>query len=159
MGGNGYADAYRFSLDRPWKRRSTASAAEDSEWYLLKEGEWVNRGNGENAVIAHLVPIKRAAHDIFAGAFSVLVVTPLAAPQSPSEDLLNGLFDLTPAEARVARSIVDGKTVESLASNLGLSRETVRTQLKSVLAKTGTDRPSELIHLLVGKKLPFHTFE
>jgi DNA-binding CsgD family transcriptional regulator len=111
------------------------------------------------ALIAHLVPVKRAAHDIFAGAFSVLVVTPLAAPQAPSEDLLNGLFDLTPAEARVAQAIVEGKTLEQLAATLCLSRETVRTQLKSVLAKTRVARQAELVGLLVGKKLPFHTFE
>lgn len=103
------------------------------------------------ALIAHLVPVKRAAHDIFSGALSVLVVTPLAAPEAPSEDLLNGLFDLTPAEARVCRAIVEGKTIKVLAKTLGISYETVRGHLKLVLTKTGTARQAELVGLLANK--------
>jgi DNA-binding CsgD family transcriptional regulator len=106
------------------------------------------------ALIAHLVPVTRSAHDLFVGAVALLVATPLSAPRAPSEDLLNGLFDLTPAEARVARAIVEGNTIESFSSTLGVSRETVRAQLKSVFAKTGVQRQAELVALLVGKTLP-----
>jgi DNA-binding CsgD family transcriptional regulator len=37
-----------------------------------------------------------------------------------------------------------------MAASYGLSRETVRTQLKSVMAKTGTSRQAELALLLSG---------
>ena len=107
-----------------------------------------------SALIAHLVPVKHSAHDLFVGAIALLVATPLSAPKAPSENLLNGLFDLTPAEARVARAIIVGQTVESFSSSLGVSRETVRAQLKSVFAKTGVQRQAELVALLVGKTLP-----
>jgi DNA-binding CsgD family transcriptional regulator len=78
----------------------------------------------------------------------LLVVTPLASPRAPSSELLNGLFDLSPAEARTAQGLVEGKTVEEVAIANGLSRETIRTQLKSVLSKTGMRRQSELVGLL-----------
>jgi DNA-binding CsgD family transcriptional regulator len=100
------------------------------------------------ACIAHLVPIKRQARDIFSGAAFLLVVTPLAAPRAPSSEILNGLFDLTPAEARTAQGLVEGKSVEDVALANGLSRETIRSQLKSVLSKTGMRRQSELVGLL-----------
>lgn len=106
------------------------------------------------ALIAHLVPVKCSAHDLFVGAVALLVATPLSAPQAPSEDLLNGLFDLTPAEARVTRAIVEGQTIESFSSRVGVSRETIRAQLKSVFAKTGVQRQAELVALLAGKTLP-----
>jgi DNA-binding CsgD family transcriptional regulator len=102
------------------------------------------------ACIAHLVPIKRQARDIFSGAALLLIVTPLATPSAPSSEILNGLFDLSPAEARTARSLVEGKNTEEIALAHGLSRETIRTQLKAILAKTGMRRQSELVGLFVG---------
>jgi DNA-binding CsgD family transcriptional regulator len=70
--------------------------------------------------------------------------------------VLQGLFDLTPAEARVARAFGEAQTMEVFAKTVGVSLETVRSQLKSVLAKTGLSRQQELVHLLAGKALPFN---
>ena len=113
------------------------------------------RGTAEHPpAIIHLVPICGAANDVFQKAMCIMIVTPFAPPRAPSSDLLHGLFDLTPAEARVARAIIVGQTVESFSSSLGVSRETVRAQLKSVFAKTGVQRQAELVALLVGKTLP-----
>jgi DNA-binding CsgD family transcriptional regulator len=47
------------------------------------------------------------------------------------------LFDLTPAEARVARSLASGKTVEDIATDGGISPNTIRTHVRGVLEKTG----------------------
>ncbi|MBL8583458.1 MAG: helix-turn-helix transcriptional regulator [Rhizobiaceae bacterium] len=100
------------------------------------------------ALIVHIVPIRRQAHDVLAGATSLLVVTDLTTPIAPHVGLLCGLFDLTPSEARVASLLAGGSDVGNCAGALGVSRETVRTQLKSVMAKTGTSRQAELIGLL-----------
>jgi DNA-binding CsgD family transcriptional regulator len=67
--------------------------------------------------------------------------------------VLEGLFDLTPAEARVARGITGCRTVEQLATEFGTSPQTVRSQLKSVMAKTGVNRQVELVSLLSGAAL------
>lgn len=53
-------------------------------------------------------------------------------------DELGQLYGLTPAEARVAARLVSGQSVKQIALALGVSRETVRTQVKQVFAKTGT---------------------
>lgn len=104
-------------------------------------------------MILHVVPIRGAAHDVFSGASAILVVTPVEPRKVPTADVLQGLFDLTPAEARVARTIAEGKTIEAFATAQGLSAETVRTQLKSTLAKTGVHRQAELAALLGGLRL------
>lgn len=104
--------------------------------------------DGEPPYIVHVVPLRRAAHDVFSNASVMLVVTPVVPAEVPNAEVLQGLFDLTPAEARVARAIGEGKTVELIASGLGLSRETIRSQLKAVLAKTGMTRQVELAALL-----------
>ena len=45
------------------------------------------------------------------------------------------------------------QTIESIAATLGVSRETVRTQLKAVLSKTGTGRQGDLAALLAGSRI------
>ena len=84
----------------------------------------------------------------------ILVVTPLGSSETLSGDLLNGLFDLSPAEIRAAQGLLAGKSIEDLATDLGLSRETIRSQVKAVLAKTGTSRQADLIALLSNVKTP-----
>lgn len=66
----------------------------------------------------------------------------------PSEDALRTLFDLTPAEARLATLIATGNTVHAIAGHAGITYETARNQLKAVLAKTNTHRQAELVSLL-----------
>lgn len=106
------------------------------------------------ALIFHLVPVRGAAHDIFSQAAILLLVTPVDRAAVPTAEVLQGLFDLTPAEARVARGISGAQTIEAIATAQGVSRETVRTQLKVVLAKTGLNRQGELVSLLAGKAIP-----
>jgi DNA-binding CsgD family transcriptional regulator len=57
-------------------------------------------------------------------------------------------FDLSPAEARVAAKMASGMTVEKIAAENGVAVATVRSQVKSMLAKTGTKRQVDLVCLL-----------
>lgn len=100
------------------------------------------------ASIIHVSPIKRAAHDIFSRASCLVVVTPMGAGHAPSGAMLHGLFDLTPAEAKVVQSLASGLTINQIAAASGLSVATLRTQLRSVFAKTGTARQAELLQMV-----------
>lgn len=105
-------------------------------------------------MIVHLIPIHGAAHDVFRQSAMLLLITPVDRAAVPSAKVLQGLFDLTPSEARVAQAIGLAQSVEGLAMAQGVSRETVRSHLKMVLAKTGLSRQSELVSLLAGATLP-----
>ncbi len=83
----------------------------------------------------------------------VLIVDSDSQPE-PDLAVLRELFSLTPAEARVAGKLVVGRSVEEIASEAGISVETVRTQIKRVLSKTGTDRQGKLISLIL-RSVPF----
>lgn len=50
----------------------------------------------------------------------------------------------------VARGSAERKAVETVAQNLGVWRETVRSQLRAVLAKTGAPREIDFVELLAG---------
>jgi DNA-binding CsgD family transcriptional regulator len=108
----------------------------------------------EGAMVAHVIPIRLSARDIFLRCAAVLAVTPAAAPQAPPVELVQSLFDLTPAEARVARSLASGKTVEDIASDGAVSLSTVRTQVRGILEKTGCNRQVEVVALLAGIAQP-----
>ncbi len=105
-------------------------------------------------MVLHIVPIRLRACDLFVGGTALLVVNPVDRAAVPSAEVLQGLFDLTPSEARVARGIGLAQSVEGLAMAQGVSRETVRSHLKMVLAKTGLSRQAELVSLLAGAALP-----
>jgi DNA-binding CsgD family transcriptional regulator len=109
------------------------------------------RGNGDLPVmILHLVPIRLAAQDVFPRGAAALVLTPVTVPEAPPVELVRSLFDLTPAEARVARSVASGATAEAMSTAFGVSLATVRTQVRAVLEKTGCHRQFELVALLSG---------
>jgi len=101
-------------------------------------------------LVVHLLPVCGAAHDVFAAAQVLLLVTPLDLRVLPPAELLRGLFDLTPAESALTRRLLSGETLDAIAEAGGLSVETVRKRLKSVFSKTGTHRQAELVALLSG---------
>lgn len=62
---------------------------------------------------------------------------------------LREIYDLTPAEARLASLIAQGWRLEDAAEDLGVSLNTVRTHLKRIFAKSGTDRQADLVRLIL----------
>jgi DNA-binding CsgD family transcriptional regulator len=98
--------------------------------------------------VIHVVPLRGAGLDLFTGALSIVFVTPVVPNSSLSPDLLQALFDLTPAEARVASLVADGKTIGGIAFADNSSENTIRTHLKSVFQKTGVRRQTELVSLI-----------
>jgi DNA-binding CsgD family transcriptional regulator/PAS domain-containing protein len=65
----------------------------------------------------------------------------------PSE-VLRMLYGLTVSEARLALTLLDGRSLSEAAELHKVRQETVRTQVKSVFQKTGAKRQGELIKLL-----------
>lgn len=108
------------------------------------------RRENQPPLILHLTPIRGVAHDIFSRAASILVVTPVVVKDVPTADVVQGLFDLTPAEARLAALIAAGHRPREAAAALGVMEETARSTLKRVMAKTGLHRQADLIGLLRG---------
>lgn len=75
-----------------------------------------------------------------------IVTDPDAGAHDPH--LLRDLLGLTHAEAELATLLARGATLAEAAAARGISVETARTQLKSVLGKTGCRRQAELARVL-----------
>ncbi len=81
---------------------------------------------------------------------AVLVFVDPFAARSIDAELVSRSFHLTASEARVAIQLAQGLRLDSIARNNGVAVATVRTQLKSLFSKTGTNRQSDLVRLVSG---------
>ncbi|MEO7223856.1 MAG: helix-turn-helix transcriptional regulator [Devosia sp.] len=112
---------------------------------------------GQPPMIVHVVPVRGAANDVFSRASVVLFVTPVVVADVPTAEVIQGLFDLTPTEARVARALGRGETVAEIATGNGVAQPTVRNQIREIFAKTGVNRQADLVGLLRGIAGPADT--
>jgi DNA-binding CsgD family transcriptional regulator/PAS domain-containing protein len=82
------------------------------------------------------------------GAVAVVFISDPEQKPAVLSEILHTLYGLTEAESRLAISLLDGKSLAEAADSIGVGRETVRSQIKSALHKTGTARQGEMIRLL-----------
>ncbi|OWV93166.1 hypothetical protein ATY81_14915 [Rhizobium sp. R72] len=135
-----------------------AQRTTEARWEALIEAGVVKLGGSfpiaadeqHVGMVVHALPIAGEAHDIFAAADLLLVITSAIRDAKVDDGLLAGLFDLTPAEASVAREIGLGQSVEVVAKARNVSVGTVRAQLHTVFEKTGTSGQIDLARLVVG---------
>lgn len=102
---------------------------------------------GPVVAVVQVIPVRRAAHDIFGGSDAIVILSEPTA-QAPDATLIQSLFDLTPAEIAVAQAIAAGTSVTDIAKAHGRSVVTIRNQLRSAMAKTGSKRQVELALLV-----------
>jgi DNA-binding CsgD family transcriptional regulator len=106
------------------------------------------RLRADRRAVLHVLPVRGAARDLMTGARALLVLTAPGRSHSPSLALIQGLFDLAPAEAKLAQALSETETVKSAARRLDITEGTARTQLKSIFSKTGVHSQSQLLVML-----------
>jgi DNA-binding CsgD family transcriptional regulator len=99
-------------------------------------------------LLADTMPVTRFGSDLFNAGRVVLVLTDLTLQSVPDETRLSLVFSLTAAEAKLAKTLASGHGIDAAAASLGVNRETARSQLKAVFAKTNTRRQAELVALV-----------
>jgi DNA-binding CsgD family transcriptional regulator len=82
------------------------------------------------------------------GAVAIVFISDPEQKPTLRSNALRELYGLTQAETRLALSLLDGRSLIKTADSIGVAHETVRSQVKSVLHKTGTRRQGELTRLL-----------
>lgn len=92
------------------------------------------------------VTVKCAGEVLFLKASRVSALTPCPAI-SPA--LLQSVYGLTPAEARVAITLLETYSAKGVANYLGISFHTVRTQIKGIYAKLGVESRAHFVKLML----------
>jgi len=85
---------------------------------------------------------------------AVVFINDLARSQQSNHAHLNTHYGLTPAESRVASLLADGHAPRTIAAMIGVSDNTVRSQIKTIFSKTGVCRQAELVRLLLSYAEP-----
>lgn len=82
-------------------------------------------------------------------------------PELPTlaQEALRDLFGLTRTEAAIGALVAEGRSLEIIAETLGIGIGTVRSHLKKVFAKTGTNRQAQFVSLALRCTVALDTSE
>jgi DNA-binding CsgD family transcriptional regulator len=131
-------------------RRLVAAAAGEAQTDV-GGGALMLRRPGGRRPLAAIVTSMRSVKGLQAGPYARVALL----VRDPDDEVIKPVvavqrhLGVTPAEARVALTLARGRSVAEAALELGISEATARTQVKSILAKTGTHRQTELVKLLL----------
>lgn len=137
---------------------STSLEATNALDHALSAAVWSNsspsvpvvlpRANNVRPLLAYVIRLTPATMEAFAPCHIVVNLVDLDAVHRPPPAALRSAFGLTPAEANLAIGLASGGSLSTVADELNIALETARHHLKSVFAKTGVSRQSELTSLL-----------
>jgi len=131
------AQAFRQALPREGRGQGTSRAIP------------VPRAKGRPlSVIVAPLPVDGAAILIGPRPAALIFLSDPDAKPTPLGRHLVEIFGLTPAEARLAIDLASGERLEEISIRRGLKISTVRSQLSSILGKTGTTGQTALVRLL-----------
>lgn len=138
------------NLESAKLQRLVAAAAATSAGTGLSPagGLQVSRKNGPPLQV-FITPVGTVNFDVAETVCAVAFVIDPARKVRPPQEVLRTMFALTPAECRVALLLADGKSPGEILEVLGVSANTLKTQIGSIYAKTGASRQSQLIRLLL----------
>lgn len=129
--------------------KETANSGRTSNILLHATGEPDKRFSLTLARMQQCEPaseLRRTAH----GPEVLCLVAPLDGRRVVTAQQLMDFFGLSKAEARLARAICHGDSVEEYSRDNDVGLPTVRTQLSAIFHKTGTSRQATLVHLIAG---------
>lgn len=100
----------------------------------------------ENLKLTLVHIVKDRISEFFEGPTAVLLIESVSGTYDL--DFFASTFRLTRMENRALKGIVAGKTIDVIAAEASVSRETVRSQIKSLFLKTGVHSQSGLLRLI-----------
>ena len=105
-------------------------------------------GLSDLGVVIRPVPVTEWSEGHAVPTVAIFISDPEQASEAPIQ-IITRLFGFTPTEASLAMLLVNGLTLDEAAAELNISRNTARTHLRSVFAKTGVGRQTMLVRLIL----------
>lgn len=103
---------------------------------------------GRRPLLAYPAKLSSMTANALADCQAVVILVDPEDVSGPTYAALQAAFGLSESEARLAARLATGEALERIAHRFGIAKETSRTQLKSIFAKTGVHRQAELVALL-----------
>jgi DNA-binding CsgD family transcriptional regulator len=109
----------------------------------------IERAAGAPALRLRVVPLPTHALALrLPKAVAIAFISDSEAPADGNAEAAAQLYSLSPAETRLLKELMAGRTVQEAAGRLDIAGGTARSQLKSVMAKCGVNRQADLIRLV-----------
>lgn len=105
-------------------------------------------GRADLGLVVRAVPRGHFSEGVAVPAVAIFISDPERQGGADAE-VLQRLFDFTQAEARLALLLADGYSLDESAAAIGVTRNTVRTHLRSIFTKTGVTRQTLLVRLVL----------
>jgi pimeloyl-ACP methyl ester carboxylesterase/DNA-binding CsgD family transcriptional regulator len=137
-------DLLPFTLDKAQEISTLVSGALRDENHDASDAV-LRRAYGEGAERDVTIAVTPAGGDVPTAL--VFVITPRWKPKSV--ELLKRQFGLTNAESEVLVNFIDGYSSENIATLRNRSHTTIKTQLQSILNKTGARSQTELLRIVL----------
>jgi DNA-binding CsgD family transcriptional regulator len=145
---NGFVKTESAALWNSLQQAVRVAAQQESA--LGRRGFGIRLGQqSELPAVIHVLPLKHGnlrGHLVPRAVAAIFVATSQEPAPLPHEIFVS-LYDLTPTEAKLLNIIGQGKSTEAAGKDLGVSSNTIKTHLKHIFAKTGTNRQAELVAL------------
>ncbi len=104
------------------------------------------------ALVARIGPVPDRVGPFSSTCALLIVASAMGEDDAAGRTLLADLFGFTPAEAAVAIAIAAGLSPKQIAADRRLSPATIRTQLRSAMAKAGVKRQSALVAIVAAAR-------
>jgi len=109
----------------------------------------IHRSSGEAlGLVVRPAPHSTKLHAPLRGA-ALVIIADAGSSVAPQPAVLVRLFGLTPAEAELAALMGQGLDLDDASAALGITKNTAKAHLRMVFSKTGVNRQSELVRLLL----------
>lgn len=145
-------------LSAPWEQQTDELTRLVEEAVLTGRGQGIGAGGSmylgvfdDRPQQVLVSPMRMVRDDLSEPGTTVCAAVFVASPYNPrsiSLEALKSVYKLTDSEAVVVGKLSNGLTLNEVAAELQISRNTVRGHLKSVFQKTGTRRQADLIGLI-----------
>jgi len=145
--------AQRLCADEAGSERLLAAAIAQATCAEGRRGQWLalRRKQQAQPLVVSILPARpeQSAEQGAQGPLALVILQDMARQRLPRGAVLRKIYGLTAAEGRLAEALLENQTIETYAQSAGVSRNTVRTDLSSLFAKTGTRRQAELLRMLL----------
>lgn len=109
----------------------------------------VLRPSGEKSYNVMIVPMRGRMTGEVRNVHAAVFIFDPAFKTTTAISMFASSYGLTPAEAVLAQDLAQGTSLEDFAAKRNISRNTAKSQLHSIFAKTETSRQPELVSLLL----------